>query len=542
MRLACSLVWVTCLCALAPWASSSAQGSPALDSVVRGFPTADLVVRRIYDEELRHSQAESLAQVLFDSIGPRLTGSPANRAANDWLLRTYSAWGVPARNERFGTWRDWTRGPSEVALVAPRLRILEATQLAWSPSTPAGGVTGDVVLLPATSEVHDSAGFARWLATVKGKFVLTSFPQPSCRPDTSWALWASPASYAAMRSARDTAEAEWERRRSLGGHGPSAAVASLAHAGVVGILTNRWSQGWGVDKIMSTSQPVAPTFDVSCEDYSLLARLAARGQHPRVRALAQGQLAPTESPIFNTIAELKGTEHPDQYVMLSAHLDSWDAGSGATDNGTGTIEMLEAMRLLKLAYPHPKRTILVGHWSGEEEGDLGSTAFAADHPEVLTGLQVLVNQDNGTGNIDTVMTAGFIDAPAAFARWMSRMPADVTAGITIEEPGYAKNEDSDSDAFACRGAPGFFLNSADWDYTNYTWHTGRDTFDKISFADVRRNVALIALLAYEASEDPEQLSRARRELPTNPRTGEPINPPACAPVVRSWAAALVAHR
>src|SRR5258705_12234345 len=97
-------------------------------------PTGDPTVQRIYDEGMRHSQAAKLAQVLMDSIGPRLTGSPANRAANEWLLRTYSAWGVPAKNEQYGTWRDWTRGPSGLMLVSPRVPVLEATMHACSAS------------------------------------------------------------------------------------------------------------------------------------------------------------------------------------------------------------------------------------------------------------------------------------------------------------------------------------------------------------------------------------------------------------------------
>ena len=524
---------VACLCfALQP---ARAQNYP------QSFPTADSVVARIYDEGMNRSHVASLAQVLIDSIGPRLTGSPANRAANDWLVRTYTAWGVPVRNEQYGTWRDWTRGQSQVELIAPRARILEATMLAWSPSTPAGGSGGDVVLLPTAAEVRDSAGFAQWLTTIRGKFVMTSYPQPTCRPDSSWATWASPAVYAAMRAARDSGQAEWRRRAAIGGVDERGAARRLFSAGAAGILISRWSLGWGVDKIQAAATGTTPAFDVSCEDYGLLARLAAHGQHPRVHALADGRLAPTESPVYNTVAELKGSEHADQYVVLSAHLDSWDAGSGATDNGTGTIVMLEAMRLLKLYYPHPKRTIIAGHWSGEEQGDIGSTAFATDHPEVVKGLQVLFNQDNGTGQVDTIDTNGFLDAPAAFARWLSRMPAQLTDALTIDLPGFANNEDSDSDAFACRGAPSFFLTSADWNYTDYTWHTNRDTYDKISFAEVERNATMIALLAYEASEDPEQLSRARRVPPNDPKTGKIVAPPACSPGPRSWAAEVASH-
>src|ERR1700729_2710728 len=117
---------------------AGAQGAPMLDSLVRGDPAGDAIVQQIYDEGMHHSQAASLAQVLMDSIGPRLTGSPANRAANDWLVRPYTAWGVPAHNEQYGTWRDWTRGPSEIQLIAPRRRMLEAAEL------PAGYELGPV--------------------------------------------------------------------------------------------------------------------------------------------------------------------------------------------------------------------------------------------------------------------------------------------------------------------------------------------------------------------------------------------------------------
>jgi carboxypeptidase Q len=519
----------------------------ALATVVRAgtargqdLPTGDSVVARIYEEGMHRSHAADLAQVLADSIGPRLTGSSANRAANAWLVRTYTAWGIPARNEQYGTWRDWTRGPSRVMLVAPRTRVLEATALAWSVNTPAAGSDGDVVLLPPVSDVRDKAAFARWLSGVRGRFVMVTRPEGSCRPDTSWAAWASAESYGAMRAARDSAREEWDRRLAVAGGSEAAAAARVAAAGALGVLTSNWTGGWGVDKVMSTVSATVPAFDVSCEDYALLARLAAHGQHPRINALATSQVADGEAPVFNTIAEVRGSLHPDEYVMLSAHLDSWDAGSGATDNGTGTIVMLEAMRILRLAYPHPKRTILAGHWSGEEQGDIGSTAFATDHPEVLRGLEVLFNQDNGTGAVDSIDTNGFLDAPAAFARWMARMPADVTSGITIDEPGYAKDEDSDSDAFACRGAPGFFLTSADYGYTDYTWHTPRDTYDKIDFADVRRNATLIAMLAYEASEDSTRLARARRIPPTDRKTKRAIDPPACAPAPRSWAKAASA--
>ena len=504
-------------------------------------PTNDPVIRRIYEEGMRNSQASRLGQTLMDSIGPRLTGSPQNRAANDWLVRTYRGWGVNARNEQYGTWRDWTRGQSRVELVAPRARTLEATMLAWSAPTPRNGVSGEVVIVPPASVTKDTAGFNRWLGTVKGKIVMISFPQPTCRPDSSWRRWATDEWFDAMQAQRDSGMKEWRARLSHAtaagtspGSGAWARVLPdrLEAAGAVAILTNGWSRGWGVDKIFLARSEHLPTFDVSCEDYGLLARLAENGQHPTVRAFADAKLAAKESPVYNTVAEVRGKELPDEYVMLSAHLDSWDGGSGATDNGTGTIIMLEAMRILRAAYPNPKRTILAGHWSGEEQGDIGSAAFAADHPEVIRGMQVLLNQDNGTGEIDTVRSVGFVDAPASFTTWMSRMPGDVTRGVYVDMPGIAHDESTDSDAFACRDAPAFFLNSSDWDYNDYTWHTNRDTWDKISWDAVKKNATLIAMLAYEASEDSQKVSRARR-IPPPDRA-----PPTCNTPPRSWAEVL----
>jgi len=384
--------------------------------------------------------------------------------------------------------------------------------LAWSAPTPAGGITADVITLPRASEFTDSAGFARWLPNVKGKLVLVGMAQPSCRPDSDIRFWSDSATYRHAVALRDSVTAEWSARVTAAHVSARALPALLERAGAAGVLSNAWSRGWGVDKIQAARANAIPSFDVACEDYSLLARLADNGQHPRVHATADAKLAPRESPVFNTIARIEGSEKPNEYVMLSAHLDSWDSGSGATDNGTGTITMLEAMRILKAVYPNPKRTILVGHWSGEEVGEIGSGVFAADHPEIITGLQALFNQDNGTGEIDSVQTNGFVDAAPALARWMSRMPADLTRNIVLMMPGVAHSESTDSDVFDCRNAPGFFLTSFDWSYTDYTWHTNRDTYDKVVFDDLKSNATLTAMLAYLASEDPTKITRERADL------------------------------
>jgi Zn-dependent M28 family amino/carboxypeptidase len=231
-------------------------------------------------------------------------------------------------------------------------------------------------------------------------------------------------------------------------------------------------------------------------------------------------------PVFNTIATIPGTEKPDEYVMLSAHFDSWDGSSGATDNATGTITMLEAMRILREAYPRPKRTILVGHWGGEEQGLNGSRAFFADHPEIIRGLQVLLNQDNGTGRVTNISMSGFVNAGGHFGRWLARVPTEITRHIDLNAPGNPPGGGSDMAAAVCHGAPGISLSSISWDYGTYTWHTNRDTFDKIMFDEIRNNATLTAMLAYLASEDADMIPRERRVMPVG-RNGQQMEWPSC---------------
>ncbi|MEO6683177.1 MAG: M20/M25/M40 family metallo-hydrolase, partial [Ginsengibacter sp.] len=230
-------------------------------------------------------------------------------------------------------------------------------------------------------------------------------------------------------------------------------------------------------------------------------------------------------PAFNTIAEIKGTEKPEEYIILSAHFDSWDGGTGATDNGTGTIVMMEAMRLLKKYYPNPKRTILVGLWGSEEQGLNGSRAFVEDNPKIVKNLQASFNQDNGTGRVTNIAGQGFLHSYEYINKWLSSVPADIRKGIETSFPGFPGAGGSDFASFVAAGAPAFSLSSLSWSYGNYTWHTNLDTYDKIVFDDVRNNAILTAIMAYAASEDPERSSNQKSILPINPRTGKQANWP-----------------
>nr|MBA2244241.1 M20/M25/M40 family metallo-hydrolase [Gemmatimonadota bacterium] len=358
---------------------------------------------------------------------------------------------------------------------------------------------------------------------------------PTCRPDDNWERWATPETFERMRAERTAAFEAWNRRLQGTGVPPRDLPRRLEEAGALGVLTSNWSQGWGVNKIFNARTQQVPTLDLSCEDYGLVFRLAQNNQGPVVRVNAEAEFL-GDVPALNTVAEVRGRQRPNEYVMLSAHFDSWDGASGATDNGTGTVIMMEAMRILRAVYPNPRRTILAGHWGGEEQGLNGSRAFVADNPRIVNNLQALFNQDNGTGRIVTISMQGLTRADQHFNRWLGRIPTEITRHITLEAPGTPATGGTDHASFVCAGAPAFNLSALSWDYYTYTWHTDRDTYDKISFDDLRNNATLVAMLVYLASEDPQRVPRDRlTELPPNPRTGEPMSWPACAPPDRSAA-------
>ncbi len=474
------------------------------------------VIDKIIKEATENSQLQTLGHELMDGIGPRLVGSPQMLEAHEWAVEQYKSWGIEARNEKWGEWRGWERGITHIDMVAPWTRSLAGIQLAWSPSSPKGGARGEVVILP---ELADSVAFQKWLPSVKGKYVMISPPQLTGRPDYNWEEFSTPESFQKMKDERSKFEEAWAARLLKTGKGRRDLPIALENAGALGIITSYWSRGFGANKIFSASTKKVPTVDLSLEDYGMLYRLAESGKKPEINLNAESKENGVV-PTFNTIAEIKGTEKPEEYVMLSAHFDSWDGGTGATDNGTGSILMMEVMRILKEVYPNPKRTILVGHWGSEEQGLNGSRAFVEDHPEMMPKIQALFNQDNGTGRIVNLSGQGYTDSYEYLGRWLSKVPGNITSEIKPEFPGNPGSGGTDHVSFVAAGVPAFNLGALNWSYFNYTWHTNLDTYDKIVFDDVRKNAILTAILVYMACEEPEMVSKVQR-IPVNPRTGEP---------------------
>ena len=577
-----------------------ALGASALSAQQTRFPTDDPTIQRIWRIGMDSSQVQKLGQALFDSVGPRLTGSPGFKAASDWAINQYKSWGVDAKRENYGTWRGWRRGISHIDLVSPRVRSLEGTMLAWSPGTGGKPVKAEAIILP---KFTDSTEFVAWLPKAKGKIVMLSPAFPTCRPSEDWARWATAESKARMDTAVAVAQREWtlmtgadmrpdssKLYRGTGyalGLGTGSLGMRLEKAGVVGMITSRnklsgftnpfappgggfpvgggrgagggggrgglagggasergggpaaslaaaagggrggfatqGAGGWGVIEIFETYNTVSPAVTLSCEDYGLVFRLAENNQKPMINLSLDAELL-GEQPVFNTIATIRGSEKPDEYVILSAHFDSWDGASGATDNGTGTLMAMEAMRILKSAYPKPKRTILVGHWASEEQGLNGSTAFTEDHPEVMKGLQALFNQDNGTGRVQSLSSSGLTDIGRHLKGWYGKLPSFYTDSLSPNVVSWSFNDiptgnpgGTDGAVFACFGTPSFGMGAVSWNYNSYTWHTNRDSYDKVVWDDQKHNATLAAMMAYLASEDPEFIKRDKSPgtWPTN---------------------------
>ncbi len=481
----------------------------------------DVVIQNIIKEASENSQLEALGHELLDVVGPRLVGTPEMKQAHDWAVNKYKEWDISAENQQWGEWRGWKRGITHIDLVEPRIRTLNGMQLAWSPSSGKKPIVAEVVLLP---EASDSTSFAKNLSSVKGKLVMISMPQLTGRPDENWEEFATDSTFAKMKDDRKAQAMAWSDKMSNTGYTNRNISESLEKAGAAGIITLNWSRGFGANKIFSASTKKIPTIELSLEDYGMVYRMAEYGDKPKLRLVAESEelgMVPT----FNTVATIKGTEKPEEYVILSAHFDSLDGATGATDNGTGTMVMMEAMRILKKMYPNPKRTIIAGHWGSEEQGLNGSRAYVKDHPEIVANVQAVFNQDNGTGRVVNLSGGGFLNSYDYLGRWMEAVPSEISDEIETTFPGIPGGGGSDYASFLAAGVPAFSLSSISWSYWNYTWHTNLDTYDKIVFDDVRSNVILTAIMAYKASEDSEKTSREKRVLPVDKRSGEQMTWP-----------------
>jgi hypothetical protein len=469
-------------------------------------------VGRLLDQAMNRSQVMQNLRHLSDVIGPRLSGSPAMRQANQWTASRFKAYGLSAALEPYQFGVTWERGTASLRITAPFSRAITAHSWAWTAGTNGKTVAGPVVL----ADLSTPESLAVYRDKVKGAWVLPRAPYPVWNPDGP------------EMTAEDSARLEEyrERRASITADTTPAAVTArrqfqvdlpyhLQAAGALGTLVD----GSKEHALMTMSgspnrQSPLPNLVISHEDYALLARLIEARITPRLEGRVENRMGDKPVQQWNTVAEIKGSTRPGQVVVLGAHLDSWDLGTGVTDNGTGSMVVLEAARIIAQSGLKPRRSIRFILFSGEEQGLLGSRAYAEAHRKEADSIQAVLVLDNGTGAITGQALQGRSDLKQLWQRLLAPV-----AHLDADSVREATKSGTDHLSFLPYGVPGFNFDQLRRGY-DHTHHSESDTYDKAVEGDLKQAAAVMAVTAWELANLPELLPRGPK-TPVPPVPNKP---------------------
>jgi hypothetical protein len=460
-----------------------------------GARQGDETLARIIREGTQNSHVDADLQYLLDVIGPRLTGSPGMRRANEWTqqkFREYGADRTDLESYKFGV--TWTRGPISVRMLAPQQRELLAVSWAWSPSTN-GPLAGDVAFVDArTPREYEE----RFKGKLRGKWVMIGQAYPNVNPDGPPLTAADSATLDSLRKAR--LPRTDEERRFM-----PARYSLMDDEHIAGVI---WDGGkeFGLFTMSGSPDGVSPfpQIVISNENYSQFQRLIARGERVSIEADIKNTLGRDDVDQWNTVADIRGTEKPDEVVLLGAHLDSWDLATGGTDNGAGSIAVLEAARILKASGAKPKRTIRFVLFSGEEQGLFGSQAYVKSHRGELDKIQAVLVLDNGTGRITGMALQGRDDLRDL---WTSMMEPLKALGPLAVRSGIKTGTDHLS--FIPFGVPAFNYDQLTRGY-NHTHHSQVDDYNHVVPGDVAQAATVMAANAWQLANQTEFIERGRK--------------------------------
>lgn len=470
-----------------------AQQTVAQIAVV--VPTDDSLVARMIDQGMHHSHVAADLEYLLDVIGPRLTGSAALRRANDWTLGKFREYGVDSvalDPWKFGV--GWTRGPMTLRMLAPQQRELLGVSWGWSPGTN-GPVAGDVVLMDARTPQEFDKRFA---GKLRGKWVLLGDAQPvvnAADPLVTHADSARQDSIVRALAPHNAAEQQFFAQRFW----------YVAREGVAGIVRDGGKQ-FGL--FTMSGSPIAispvPQIVIANDNYAQMQRLVQRGEPVRIEAEIKNSFTRNALEQYNTVAEIRGTEHPEQFVLLGAHLDSWDLATGGTDNGAGAIAVLEAARILVASGAKPKRSIKFVLFTGEEEGLLGSQAYAAEHAKEADRCQAVLVLDNGTGRI-TGMALQNRDELRDM--WSAMLAPLASLGPLAVRSGFKTGTDHLS--FIQDGVPSFNYDQLTRGY-DHTHHSQIDDYDHVVPRDVAQAATVMAVNGWQMADMGSMIPRGKK--------------------------------
>jgi carboxypeptidase Q len=524
--------------------------SAAPSTTQPALETLDLeTIARIRDEGFNHPHIMEYASGLFDVVGPRLTGSPDFKRAEDWSLDQLRRMG--ASNVHAESWGDfgmgWRQIGTSLLMTAPSTATFLAQATPWSPAT-AGEVTGDVISVPT---LHDEKDFDAWKGKLAGRIILYG-DNPKIKPDAE-----------TLQEHYDQAKLEHFRSYPLDGDQDDShvlpsdpvlwerafkdmaflekvghffadehALAVLRPSGPGGVIHDDTGSSLGWFVYSPEHKQAVPSAVVANEAFGRMRRLIAHGVTVSAKLNIATQFYGDHEQGANVIAEIPGTDPAlkDQVVMLGGHLDSWIAGTGATDDGAGSIIALEAMRILRALKIQPRRTIRIALWGGEEQGLFGSAGYVSSHfgvrsystkpeellvPEFLrqqTGpvtikpehakLDAYFNTDNGGGKFLGVFAEGNSAVASIFQQWVAPISDLGFTTVTLRNTG-----STDHVSFDQVGLPGFQFIQDPRDYDTRSAHTNMDTYERLSETDLKQTAVVMAIFVYNTAQRDAMLPR-----------------------------------
>ncbi|MCB1052618.1 MAG: M20/M25/M40 family metallo-hydrolase [Acidobacteria bacterium] len=502
-----------------------------LSGILLGQDAVDYnMVTRIRQEAFHHSQVMEILGELTDGIGPRLTNSPAAREANKWSEAKFKEWGLDARLESWGPFgRGWTLKHSEMEMTEPRILPLLALPKAWSDGTQ-GPIEGEAMMI----KIEDESDFEKYAGKLSGKILFLSENKPlevSEKPDfkrydeeelDEMCGYDMPSE----RSGRGGIM-RWFKRSQFADQ----RAAFLAQEGVLATVEVS-SFKHGVIRVMGTSGyekekgggPVQMV--MALEHYNAIARYLENKEKVTLKLDVQVAFDEEDPMGYNTIGEIPGTgKNKKEIVMAGAHMDSWHAGTGTLDNGTGVAVVMEAARILKTLGIQPNRTIRFGLWTGEEQGLLGSKGYvkehfvdlkAPDHPAMAMvperwrdylssptpkkeheQFSVYFNMDNGGGRFRGIYCQENAAAVPIFKSWLAPFEDLGADRVTMNNTG-----STDHISFDSAGLPGFQFIQDPLSYFTRNHHSNLDTLDHAQADDLKQAAAIMATFLYQASQRP----------------------------------------
>jgi len=510
------------------------------------------MVNRIRYEGFRNSKVMDLASGLMDGIGPRLTGSPNAKKANEWTRNQLASFGLTnAHLEAWGPFgRGWANDFVSVRMLSPDMAPIIAYAKAWTPGT--GGVLkGKCIRV----KIEDKKDFEKYRGKLAGLIALAGpdpevktvsepmFERLSDKQLQDIGQYQIPSEKAAARFAQYRKRAAFQKEVNK----------FLADEKVLAVVDHGYGnfgggtvfvQSGGSWKIGETS--TVPAVTIALEQWDRMARLLEQKKDTELELNVANTFYDDDPMQYDTIAEIPGSDKKDELVMVGAHLDSWHSGTGATDNGAGTVVMMEAMRILKALDVKPRRTIRIGLWTGEEQGLLGSQYYVQQHfgsrppldepdmkgmptltrreagpvtvkPEQAK-VSVYFNVDNGSGKLRGVFLQENAAVAPIFEAWMQPFKDLGMSTLTMRNTG-----GTDHLSFDAVGIPGFQFIQDPLDYDTRTHHSNMDVYGRLQADDLKQAAVIVASFVYNAAMRDKMMPRKPIEGPIPKPAPEPEN-------------------